>query len=747
MRCMRDIIKNVKNKRNMHSVKNYITVYFMVDILVIGILGGYLYRFFYNTVYADFLYASEQEVSTICSQHENNMQIVDDIVVQLGLSDDITRFTLDKQPEKSTKLEKYLYQHVTVSQFFDMLLYYYHADDYMYNHMSSVEVKSFFENGFALADTSVEELKSAMIFEGTDMRILPEQNISGDWIGGYLGINCKFTLILKSVAPEFDETVMFFVPYAYYDNLLKVNDDEISTKFMYYNDQIIVLRGNDNILKEHIMNLISEEHITEMPEKFLQKKITISGNKYLLTWEKGVSGIYYGYLRTMDTFYNKIEAEQWVIILLLMICVIPVSLIVVFNSTRLLRKVKGMSTLLNDEVTYDLNTIERGIQTLVDYKKVSEVENLSLKKARAIRNFIMENEQSREKIIEEAAGVGLNFDYAFYIVVLIKNGELGNKEKMHTLILEIIEREKYIDGYGIHLVNNNQNLFVLFGDRKEEIEEILQKIMGIEKSYCQDFVIATSNYHTDFSTSSKAYLEADTAFDHHFLVGNSEIIRFMDIVQSDYVSLSLEKYTGRLRQAIRNSDKDEVHRVVKDICQKLKEEKASLYAYRILYNDILQILMAEWKNDTFKFEQYCNVFALSQCFNIQDFYELLSEICCMIIDRRQGKEIETSNIAKEAIEYMHKNYHDPELTMNSLAEYLQMSAVSLSIEFKNELEMNPSEYLANLRMNKAKELLRNTDMLIKDVGTAVGYEDDRSFRRRFKKYTGVTPAQYRDERI
>ena len=95
---------------------------------------------------------------------------------------------------------------------------------------------------------------------------------------------------------------------------------------------------------------------------------------------------------------------------------------------------------------------------------------------------------------------------------------------------------------------------------------------------------------------------------------------------------------------------------------------------------------------------------------------------------------------------MQEHYQDPELTMNSLAEHLQMSAVSLSIEFKNEMEVNPSEYLANLRMDKAKGLLLNTDMLIKDIGIAVGYEDDRSFRRRFKKYTGVTPAQYRDGR-
>ena len=210
------------------------------------------------------------------------------------------------------------------------------------------------------------------------------------------------------------------------------------------------------------------------------------------------------------------------------------------------------------------------------------------------------------------------------------------------------------------------------------------------------------------------------------------------------MSLSLEKYFGRLRQAIRKCSKDEVHQVVKDICQKLKEENASLYAYRVLYDDILQILMAEWKNDKFRMEQFCNVFALSQCFNIQDFYGLLSEICYLIIDSRQGKEIENSNVTTEAIEYMQNNYHDPELTMNSLAEHLQMSTVSLSIEFKNEMEVNPSEYLANLRMDKAKELLRNTDMLIKDVGMAVGYEDDRSFRRRFKKYTGITPIQYRE---
>ena len=93
---------------------------------------------------------------------------------------------------------------------------------------------------------------------------------------------------------------------------------------------------------------------------------------------------------------------------------------------------------------------------------------------------------------------------------------------------------------------------------------------------------------------------------------------------------------------------------------------------------------------------------------------------------------------------MNENYHDPNLTMITLAEYLKISSVILSVEFKNEIGISPSQYLANLRVEKAKELLSNSNMLIKDISNAVGYEDDYVFRRWFKKYTGMTPGQYRE---
>lgn len=184
---------------------------------------------------------------------------------------------------------------------------------------------------------------------------------------------------------------------------------------------------------------------------------------------------------------------------------------------------------------------------------------------------------------------------------------------------------------------------------------------------------------------------------------------------------------------------------VKDICSKLNKENVSLYAFRIFYNDVIHILLSEWKGDRTQFDNFYNVFILSQCLNIQEFRDLLCEICNVIIDGSSGKEMKVSDVVEDAIAYMQEHFQDADLTMNALADYLEVSSVTLSVEFKNEMDMRPSDYLSNLRMEKAKELLRTSDMLVREISQAVGYEDDRVFLRRFKNYTGMTPGQYRAE--
>ena len=81
--------------------------------------------------------------------------------------------------------------------------------------------------------------------------------------------------------------------------------------------------------------------------------------------------------------------------------------------------------------------------------------------------------------------------------------------------------------------------------------------------------------------------------------------------------------------------------------------------------------------------------------------------------------------------------------IGSAAEAMGINAARVSVLYKEHTGMHPSAYLQSLRMDKAKELLRDSDLPIKEIAVKVGYFDSSSFIRRFRQNTSMTPAQYR----
>ena len=60
--------------------------------------------------------------------------------------------------------------------------------------------------------------------------------------------------------------------------------------------------------------------------------------------------------------------------------------------------------------------------------------------------------------------------------------------------------------------------------------------------------------------------------------------------------------------------------------------------------------------------------------------------------------------------------------------------------------MSPQKYLLNYRLQQAKELLGSTDIFIKDIAHAVGYEDSLAFSKMFRNATGYSPSAYRQHK-
>jgi len=90
-----------------------------------------------------------------------------------------------------------------------------------------------------------------------------------------------------------------------------------------------------------------------------------------------------------------------------------------------------------------------------------------------------------------------------------------------------------------------------------------------------------------------------------------------------------------------------------------------------------------------------------------------------------------------------ESYCEPNFSIYELADKLQISFTYASNLIKKKLNQNFSDYVWILRFEKAKELLKTTDMSIDEISIAVGYLNTSSFRRKFKQETGLTPSQYR----
>ncbi|MDR1950106.1 MAG: response regulator [Spirochaetaceae bacterium] len=99
---------------------------------------------------------------------------------------------------------------------------------------------------------------------------------------------------------------------------------------------------------------------------------------------------------------------------------------------------------------------------------------------------------------------------------------------------------------------------------------------------------------------------------------------------------------------------------------------------------------------------------------------------------------------REALEYLESRYADPSLSLQSLCKKLDISMSYFSANLKKYHDKTFVEELTAIRLGKAMELLRTTDLMTYEIADKVGYRDAHYFSLSFRKYTGLTATEYRN---
>lgn len=109
---------------------------------------------------------------------------------------------------------------------------------------------------------------------------------------------------------------------------------------------------------------------------------------------------------------------------------------------------------------------------------------------------------------------------------------------------------------------------------------------------------------------------------------------------------------------------------------------------------------------------------------------------------REEREQRTSNMLDKAITYIVERYQD-DVSLEDVAEHVHLNPYYFSKVFKQQTGETFIDYVTRLRLEKAKVLMENLELSLKEVCYQVGYNDPNYFSRVFKKVTGMTPTEYR----
>lgn len=135
------------------------------------------------------------------------------------------------------------------------------------------------------------------------------------------------------------------------------------------------------------------------------------------------------------------------------------------------------------------------------------------------------------------------------------------------------------------------------------------------------------------------------------------------------------------------------------------------------------------------------VMAMTDMTQLKDwFIGKISEACQNILNKRGERSV---NVIMAAKEYITRNY-SKNISLEDVSRTVDISPYYFSRVFKDETGENFIDYLTDIRIDRAKQLLETTDASMKEICAMVGYSDPNYFSRSFKRRVGVTPTEYKE---
>lgn len=294
---------------------------------------------------------------------------------------------------------------------------------------------------------------------------------------------------------------------------------------------------------------------------------------------------------------------------------------------------------------------------------------------------------------------------------------------------------------------NRMTIFCLL--HKSETPILTRKLYNIYAQYYETAILGISSYVDSPKDLYDAYKQSLEAVEYRFFT-DQKVIFYCNIQEEIHTSFKdMPDWSRRLQKCFGKDGDENIHVLVKELLQYIYELKPSGVIIRTAVSSILLEMIKLLREAGGKPEDiFLSVSdTISVILNEADPDRMgmrLSETLITASEyRNRLEQLRPNSVVFKAKRYMEENYQNPALRLEDVANHVYINPSYFSSIFSRELKISFGDYLTMIRMEKAKELLRDSHLKIYEVAQQVGYQNVSWFHVAFKKYTGVKPGEFR----
>ncbi len=278
-----------------------------------------------------------------------------------------------------------------------------------------------------------------------------------------------------------------------------------------------------------------------------------------------------------------------------------------------------------------------------------------------------------------------------------------------------------------------------------------EAIVTVRENFRQSVTISLSAKHGKFNELRNAWQEANVAADQSFFIGSDIVAEYGNlneyrIEDEGYCSADFDELLYATRSGNTNIIK-EWKESKRSFCASSEDVETVKGKYWDLLSRIISVRksISETSESRDAGKNSLELFAhIYNAGNVKELNRIIIDAAIEVSEQvLKNQQQGITRIVDKAMNYIDENYSE-QLTLGDVADNVYVSSSYLSRIFKRVTNLNFSEYVNKVRIDEAKRLLKESDLMTYQIGEAVGYSDPHYFSRIFKKITGHSPTWFRD---